>query len=393
MSLWQDARAALAVLLASSLACPPAHALVRLNDGRDQIHVTFSASVAGDSNVYANSDDQGDVIYSSGITAEYARRAGWIGVNASASISAARFGDFREEDYANPSFSVEFTKQSGRTTGSMTMSAQRESRADAAVNIRSESWNTSTGLNAKYPINGVLSAAGTLGYSNRDYIEETVLSDLSTYTASVDLFYVMSSVRDLSVGYRYRYNETSRSTSAADHGINVGMHGKLIRGLQGGLRVGYQTRKSDTGLPGDSRFHSWTAGGSAVYALGRKIQLTGQISKDFSVTATEASVDSISASIDGLYAYNSRLSLGGSVGWGHTEFLGENGRLVVALGPPLILGRQREDDFLNASGSIQYSLNEHLQLSASYSWFKNWSTLEYADFVRNGWSLNLVSRW
>ncbi|MEX2043846.1 MAG: outer membrane beta-barrel protein [Opitutus sp.] len=375
------------------MACPPAHALVRLNDGRDQIHVTFSANVSSDSNVYANSDDKGDVIYSSGITADYVRRAGWIGVNASIAVSAARFGEFNEENYSNPSYSLEFTKQSGRTTGSVAFQAQRESRADAAVNIRSESWNYSSDLNVKYPINGVLSAAGMLGYSNRDYIDESLFSDLSTYAASLDFFYVISSLRDLSVGYRYRYNETSRSTSAGDHGINVGMHGRLIRGVKGNLRVGYQTRKLDTGLPTDARFNSWTAGGSASYALGRRISLTGQISKDFSVTATEASVDSTSASLEMQFTANSRLSAGTSLGWGQSKFLGDTGRIVVSAGPPPVLGGQRQDDYLNLGGSLNFSLNEHLRLSASYSWFKNWSTLEYADFVRNAWSVNMVSRW
>ena len=40
----------------------------------------------------------------------------------------------------------EFTKQTGRTTGSLSLSASRESRADAAVNLRSTSWNIPVGL-------------------------------------------------------------------------------------------------------------------------------------------------------------------------------------------------------------------------------------------------------
>lgn len=146
---WRESRSALAALLACVLACTPGHALVRLNDGRDRIHVTVNAGVSHDSNIYANSDNQGDVIYSTGITADYTRRAGWIGVNASVSLASAQFGDYRDEDYSNPGYTLEFTKQSGRTTGSLAFRAQRESRADAAVNLRSDSWNYSTDLNVK----------------------------------------------------------------------------------------------------------------------------------------------------------------------------------------------------------------------------------------------------
>lgn len=389
----QEFRATLATVLAALLTCPPAQALVRFNDGRDQIHTTLSAGVSHDSNVHANSDGRGDYVYSSSITADYVRRAGWIGVNASISVDAARFATLKEEDFANPGYSLEFTKQSGRTTGSLSLQAQRESRADAAVNLRSESWGYSSALNAKYPINGVLSAAGALGYSVQDYVDETLFSDLGTYSASVDLFYVMSSERDLSIGYRYRFNETSRSTSAADHGINVGIQGKLIRGLNGGLRIGYQTRKPDTGLPGDERFDSWTAGGTAVYALSKRLSLSGQVSKDFSTTALETSVDSTSAALNAQYAYSSRWTLNGSLGWGQSKFLGEGGRMVISLGPPVELGAQRKDDFLTWSTTLAYSLNEHLSLSASYSWFQNWSALAYADFVRTSWAVNVSSRW
>src|SRR6188768_4311728 len=111
MKLSQEIRAGLAVLLAATLACPPAHALVSLNDGRDRIFVTGSFSATHDSNVFANSDNEGDFVYSSTVVAEYTRRAGWIGVNGSVAVSASKFGDHVDQNFSNPSYSLEFTKQ------------------------------------------------------------------------------------------------------------------------------------------------------------------------------------------------------------------------------------------------------------------------------------------
>jgi hypothetical protein len=399
MILWRDIRAFLAVLLATSLACSPAHALVTFNDGHDKIHVSAGISVSHDSNVFANSDDRGDYVYSTSLSAQYTRRAGWIGVNATAGLSTSQFATIEGQDFNNPNFGLEFTKQSGRTTGSLTLSAARESRADAAVNLRSTSWNIPVGLNFKYPIVGTYTLVGGLGYSSRRYLDETVFASLATYHAAVDLMHILTTERDVMAGYRYRFSETSRHSSSTDHSASLGLSGRLIRGINGNLRVGYQTRISD-GLRdaagrrmGRTSYDSWTASGSATYALGKKIHFIGSLAKDFSTTATDASVDTTSVNLDGQYAYSSHLSFGGSVSFGDSQYLGENGRVVINAGPPPLLGPQRHDNYLNWTGSLNYSLNDHLRAAFSYSWFQNWSTASFGDFVRSAWTLTVSTNW
>ncbi|MES2691849.1 MAG: hypothetical protein V4773_00160, partial [Verrucomicrobiota bacterium] len=69
MKVRRELRASVALLLASLLACPPAHALVALNDGRDRIYVNGSVTLAHDSNVFASSESEGDVVYSTAVSA------------------------------------------------------------------------------------------------------------------------------------------------------------------------------------------------------------------------------------------------------------------------------------------------------------------------------------
>ena len=154
------------MLLAACVACPPARALVTLNDSHDHIFVSTSFGVSHDSNVFASNGSPGDYVYSTGVTADYSRRAGWIGVNASVAMSASRFGKVKNQNFSNPNYSLELTKQSGRTTGSFTLSGARESRADASVNLRTDSWNYNAGLNYKYPIIERFTLSGALGYSS-----------------------------------------------------------------------------------------------------------------------------------------------------------------------------------------------------------------------------------
>lgn len=376
----RDLHGALALLLAISLACTPAHALVSLNDGHDHIHVTGSVGFGWDSNVFASSDSQSDSTMNASIVAEYARRAGWIGVNASVQVDATRYNHIKGEDFSDPKLSAEFTKQTGRTTGSLTLSAARQSRADAAVNMRTTSWNYAAGLNFTYPMGGMYTLSGKMGYASVKY-ESGTFPELATYSAGADLIRVFSTERDVLVGYNFRRGETSVSSGYDDHALTAGLTGKLIRGINGSLRGGYQVRvPHGLNVSGqqDSKFSSWTASGAATHAINKRMSLTGTLAKDFSTTATDESVDTTTGSLDLTYAYSSHWTLSTSVSGGDSRFLGPTGR---------------HDDYVTASATVAYSMNAHLKVNASYVWFKNWSTSPLADFVRSSYNLNVSSRW
>jgi len=394
MTIRREVKLGMAACLSLSLACAPARALVALNDGHDRLYVTGSMAFGWDSNIFANSAAQSDHTVSTSVVAEYQRRAGWIGVNASIGLDASRYNVFTEENFANPHLSLELTKQTGRTTGSFTLNASRESHADAAVNLRTTSWNYAAGLNFKYPIVTIYTLSGQIGYSGVKYVTG-VFPELSTYSASANLIRIISSERDLSLGYRYRHSATSIDSTYDDHAFTVGLSGKLLRGINGTLSAGYQFRMphgfTDQGKPQEP-FSSWTASGSATYTVSKRMSLTGTISKDFSTTATDASVDNTTASLDLQYAYSSHWTASAGVNAGDSRFLGQAGRNVIST-DPLVLGAQRHDDFVSTEASIHFSLNDHLKIAATYTWFKNWSNLSFAEFVRNAYGLNVSSRW
>ena len=132
------------------------------------------------------------------------------------------------------------------------------------------------------------------------------------------------------------------------------------------------------------------AGGTADQS--GKVDQPLQASKDFSTTTTDASVDTTAADLDANYAYSSRWALTIGTGVGDSRFLGQGGRVVISAGPPLVLGANRRDDFFHWDAGVSYARSEHLKLSFNYSWFRNWSTTSFADFVRSSWNLNLNSR-
>lgn len=371
--------AAVALVLAACLACPPARALVTFNDGKEHIYVTGTATVAIDSNIRARAGGGGDTIYSAGLLAEYTRRAGLIGVNGSVGLDLSRFVEHRDENFLNPRLTLEFDKATGRTTGAINLSAARENRADPAANLRAQSWNYATGVNFKYPVIERYSFAGNLGYTSRVYDAQTGLSDLRTYVAGADLLYALSSERDLLAGYRYRYSETSTLTAFDDHSFTAGVTGRIIPHLNGSVRAGYQVRRPHGATP-EGDYRGLTASGAVIWSATKKFSLTGQLSRDVSVTANNLSVDTFSGGLDAQYVVSGRLSLFATIGGGESRYLG-------------LAANQRRDRFFTWGGGVNYTILPQLKATLAYHYFQNNSTSSLSDYEQNLTTLALSSRW
>jgi hypothetical protein len=372
-------RSPCAVLLAVALGTSPALALVSLNDGTDHIYVTGSASVAYDSNLFAHADGEGDFIYSAGLVFDYVRRAGWIGVNGSVALNASRFGNNTTEDFNNPRFGLEFVKAGGRSTGALALSAARESEADAAVNQRVQSWNYNAAVNLKYPVIERYSFAGSLAFGDRTYDAPAGLTDLRTYTAGMDLFYLLSANRDLLAGYQFRRSETSANSTYQDHSFTFGLTGRILPKLNGSVRAGYQVR-TPMGATTDGAFKGLTASGAVTWTMTKKLGLTGHLTRDVSVTSSNESVDTTAAGLEANYTMNGRFALSANVGTGANRFLS-------------LAGAGRRDVYFDSGAGVSYKLNEHLKSALGYAYMENWSTFSYSDFTRHTVTFTLSSRW
>lgn len=365
-------------LLSCGIAVLPCPALVSLNDGRDKFFVTGSASLGYDSNLFSSQDGAGAYVATAGLNVDYVRRAGLIGVDAGIGLNAARYDKFSSEDFKNPRLSIEFTKQSGRTTGSLSLSAARENRADSAANVRTQSWSYIAGLSLKYPVIERYSLSGSFNYNQRNFVDNLTLVDLKAFTAGIDLFYVYTSERDLFAGYRLRQEQTSADSANADHAFTLGLSGKILPKLNGAIRAGYQIRQESGTKQG--QFSSWTSSGSTTWNVSKRLAVTGQLSKDFSTTSTNITTDTLAASLDAQLALRAKMNVSTSVGCGQIKFLDGD-------------GAGRTDHYFNYSFSLNYSMNEHLKASLTYAFFQNFSNLAFSDFIRHSITLSLSSRW
>lgn len=375
MILPAPAKTCLLGICALALGLSPARALLNLDGSRNQLFVFGNVTFGYDSNIFSDSSNRDDYTVNGTVGAEIKRRAGIIAVNATATLSYATYGSYSDENSFNPNFHVEFNKTTGRTTGAFTVSAYRESRSDSAVNLRTNSWNFPVGLSLKYPVNDKYYFTSQTNYLRRRYVDSTVLANYTDYTQAVDVFYVYTSKLDLVAGYRIRVSETSIGNDSTDHWFNVGATGGLFAKLNGTVRLGYQLR--DTGS--DSYTHLNALAG-VTWPVTRKLNLSGQLSRDFSTIATGASVDSTSASLRAGYNATRKIELSAGVTYGQNRFLGTP--------PPA-----RRDTFFSWEAGARYKLNEHLQVGATYTYFRNWSMFDFSDFDRQGFSVDVSSRY
>jgi len=366
----------LACLLATGV--PPAGALLNLDGTRNQIFVFGGVTYAYSDNLYAEAAGRGDYTVTGEVGAELQRRAGIISVNSIAKIDFLRYGKFTNENTINPNFSLELSKGTGRTTGSLSIHAYRETRSDSAVNLRTSSWNFPVSLKVKYPINEKFYTTSDTGYLSRTYSTSQHLVNYTDYSEGVDLYYIYTSKLDLLAGYRIRLATTSLEGRSADHWFNVGATGGLFSKMTGTLRLGYQIR--DLSGTGSGQFSHFNVAGSVNWPVTRKVLLALAVNRDFNTIATGQSVDSSSVSLHANYAYSRKLEFNGTVSGGVNKFL-----TLDTTG--------RRDTFFSWDAGVHYRMNEHLQMGAAYTYIKNWSSLSRADYDSQGFSLDLSSRY
>jgi hypothetical protein len=351
-------------------------ALLNIDGSRNQVFVFGNFTVAYDSNINASAIPESDTIFTASVGAELKRRAGIIAVNARAVFAYQKFSNLDDQTSWNPTFFLELNKTTGRTTGALTINAFRSSRADSAVNLRTQTWNFPIGLNLKYPVNDKYYLTSATGYMRRSYADTTQLLNYTDYTQALNLFYVYTSKLDLFASYRVRIGQTNLGTTT-DHYLGFGAEGGLLAKLRGSLRIGYQTR--EVGASGE-RFGQFSIGTGLFWNATRKLTFNTTINQDFSTTATGGTVDTFSSLFRTAFVFTRRVSVDASVGYGRNKFLSGN-------------QSGRRDDFYTADLNAIFALNEHFRFSVGYNYLKNLSNVAQSDFERSGYSLDVSTRF
>lgn len=387
-------RAGSSSLLTLLVFAPNANALLNFNDGREQLYITSFIGAGYDTNIFTSQNAESDLVISGGAGVDYTRKAGLIGVDASLGWNFGRFATFASEDFLNPSATMEFTKGSGRTTGSLQLNATRDSRADPTVGLRTDSWNYGASINLRYPVIERYSIAGNAGWSRVDYLEEGInFSDIDTYTLGGDLFYTWRSDRDLVGGYRYRTSTAQFQSTSFDHSFYGGLSGRIIGKLSGSARLGWSTRTVEypEAVPPSTNDGIY-ASLSGTWPVSQRASVTLSLLQDFSTSSSNFETSTSSADLVAQFAHTSKLSTNASLGVGITDFLSG---YAPSTGAPTtgFNGVDRTDYYVTAGCGAGYTINEHYSVSIGYTYYQNFSSVANFEFSRHSFSASLSARW
>jgi hypothetical protein len=370
----------LSIMVVVAAMAPRAAALLDFNDGHDRVTVSAQYGITYDSNLFVHAGGAGDYNQSLSLGANYTRRAGLIGVNASLSVTTARFTKFSGEDFTNPSLSLELTKNQGRLTGTVSLSAQRESTSDTTANLFTTSWNYGSSINFRYPVNDRYYFTSLSDFSLRNYVQNSALFNLLTYSEAIDVFYVYTSKLDLLGGYRIRLGEAQGGSHTQDHALTLGATGGILPKLSGSISAGYQWRdeSGDTG----GRYGALTTSLSLSWPMTKRVTITSQASKDFTTAATDVSVDTTAFVLSASLKPISRLKfiLNTGVGYAISNFLG-------------VRGDGREDRALSLNAGLTFTITAALSASLSYAYTDNHSNIAFSNFARHTATFTLSARY
>ncbi|MDD2763435.1 MAG: outer membrane beta-barrel protein [Opitutaceae bacterium] len=370
----------LAMMTVAAAMSPRADALLELNDGHDKVTVSAEYGITYDSNLFVQAGGGGDYNQSLALGINYTRRAGLIGVNASVSVSTARFTKFTGENFTNPAFNLGLTKAQGRLTGSVGITAQRESRSDVAANLRADSWNFGSTLTLRYPINERYYFTSGSEFSLQDYVQQGPLFNLSSYSEAIDVFYVYTSKLDLLGGYRIRLGDAAGGSHTQDHALTFGATGGILPKLNGSVRVGYQWRNESSNTGG--RYDSLTSSLSLAWPVTKRVTFNYAVSKDFTTAATDVSVDvtafSLSTSLKP--ALRLKLVLDAGIGYSISDYLG-------------IRGDGRQDKAVSLNASVSFPFTAIISTSLSYVYTDNHSNIAFSNFARHTATFSLSARY
>lgn len=371
---------ALVAMAAVAAVAPRSFALIEFDEGRDKVTVHASYGITYDSNVFVRAGGAGDSSQVLSVGADYTRRAGLIGVSASAGLAVARYADLTAENYSNPSFSLALTKDQGRLTGSADLSVRRESRSDAAANVRATSWNYGSTLTVRYPINERYYFTSATGYNLQDYVDNPALFNLSSYSEAVDVYYAYTSKLDFLGGYRIRRGDAQGGTHTLDHAFSLGASGGILPKLNGSVRFGYQWR-DESGAQG-GRYGALTTSVALAWPVNKRVLLSAAASKDFTTTATDVSVDTSAFSLSANLkpALKVKLVLDAGVEYSTSDFLG-------------LAGDGRRDHAWTFNAGVVAPLFSQVSAALAYTYTDNRSNIAFSQFTRYTVTCNLTVRF
>ncbi|HVW19968.1 MAG TPA: hypothetical protein VHC86_02030 [Opitutaceae bacterium] len=371
----------LGLVLGWICAAPWAHAFLTFDDGKDKVFVSSTYAFGYDTNVFARAAKQGSITQNWSFEADYTRRAGIISVAASANVNFGAFAGLPGQDYADPGFTLDLTKGTGRTTGSVDLTLNKVNAPDPVANNRAIAWQYSGALALRYPINERFFLSNSLVSGGSAYANRILFTDLSTYSDAFNVNIVYDSKLDFSGGYTVDLDQT-HDVTVLDHSVVLGANGALWSKITGSLVLGYtlnDTYYSHPHFP-TGTFDAYDVQAKLDWRFAPWLSFSGSAARNLGISSTDVADDSITLGLFADMSIGKKLRLHTGVNYIPTRYLGRN-------------SQGRRDYLFEYQASLQTALTTHINIGVSYLFSENYSNLSFSRFIRETVSADINAKY
>lgn len=352
-------------------AAPAAFGFAEIARGTLTADARFSGEY--DSNIFANSSEEGDYSFIFMPSLSYTRNVGQISTAIQVGVKAISFQDTSDQDSIDPSVNATFTyDRAEKGSISQTLSYLRSSDANDTLNTRTESdeWRAVTRVDYYYSEKtGVRLNAG---YRLSDY-RSTGYNDVTSYNVGGGLLYRYSPKLVASATYDFSPEEATNlgaaptsDPSSKNHRVQLGLEGELAAKLTGNVGLGVVHREFDIGGSDDAFLLS----AAVSWAAAEKTNLTLAASNNFDTTPGAESAKNFNVNLALRQTMTEKLTLGATLGYLHSQLNQQPGPV------------ERTDNAYITGVNGSYRLSDMISLSASLSYRINDSTLALAEYER-----------
>ncbi len=346
-----------------------------------ELFVTAAASIQLDDNIYMDPDIPtapaiDDVIYSftPGVDLVFGKGSVTKG-NLYYREEIRRYSDNGNQDTELSNVGLKTSYDNGVTKADFNASyaqiAQNDNNTFNSVGVIARREVTALGAKLEFAISEKTSVAGGASFDKTEYAQASY-TDSDVLSIPVDVYYKATAKLDWSLGYRYRSTELSGSgRDSTDHFFNIGARGEFTPKLNGQIRVGVTQRSFDVG--GDDS--TFGLDGRLTYLFSEKTSYNLTFGNDYGSSGFGESTENFNLGVNVTSKISEVWSLMGGLNYRKGEF------------------PTRTDDFIDASLSATYTLNNVVNFTASYTYRNNASDSALAEFTNNVFSIGANIRY
>tara|TARA_B100000989_G_scaffold168840_1_gene126348 strand:- start:249 stop:1382 length:1134 start_codon:yes stop_codon:yes gene_type:complete len=266
------------------------------------VAIGLDSSVRHTSNVFLNSSEQSDIIYTLLPTVNYRSNQGAFELDAFMGIAMVHYSDFSSYNAENLKcgFNATYPREKNNENISLAFSGSYVESNEASkalldiVNV--DTLNLS--LIGSYYLGDITSLRSSLLFENRNTDIDTYV-DVESIELPFAFYYDYDEAMSFGLGYSFRKSEISGLILPADsndHAFFVAFEDLISPLIQYEAKLGYRYRnfKYDTGFDDDGGIYTKL---NLRYELSEVTQLSLLLSRDFKTSAANQSVETSSAKL------------------------------------------------------------------------------------------------